>query len=95
LLWDAVLDAGKKSPQAGILEPYLDALFKLHCLRWNPAVLKNRLSFLITAMVFVCESTTLDIHYKVPQDILMIQDLVSNVPQWIHAILQTQKTFAQ
>lgn len=93
LLWDTVLDAAKNSPQAGLLEPYTDALFKLHCLRWNPAVLKNRICFLITAMVFVCESTTLDIHYKVPQDILTIQQLISNIPQWIQAILQTQKTF--
>lgn len=94
LLWDAVLDAAKNSPQAGLLEPYTDALFKLHCLRWNPAVLKNRLTFLQTAMLFVCESTTLDIHYKVPHDITTIQSLVSNTPQWIQAILQTQKTFA-
>jgi hypothetical protein len=94
LLWDTVLDAAKNSPQAGLLEPYTDALFKLHCLRWNPAVLKNRLCFLITAMMFVCESTTLDIHYKVPQDITTIQQLVANIPQWIQAILQTQKTFS-
>lgn len=94
LIWDAVLDAGKKSPQAGILEPYIDALFKLHCLRWNPAVMKNRLCFLNTAIVFICESTTLDIHYKVPHDIITIQELVSNIPQWIQAILHTQKTFA-
>lgn len=94
LLWDTIMDAAKNSPQAGLLEPYTDALFKLHCLRWNPALLKNRICFLITAMVFVCESTTLDIHYKVPQDILTIQQLVTNIPQWIHAILQTQKTFA-
>ena len=93
LLWDTVLDAAKNSPQAGLLEPYTDALFKLHCLRWNPAVMKNRICFLITAMMFVCESTTLDIHYKVPQDIITTQQLVSNIPQWIHAILQTQKTF--
>lgn len=94
LLWDTVLDSAKNSPQAGLLEPYTDSLFKLHCLRWNPAVTKNRICFLITAMVFICESTTLDIHYKVPQDILTIQQLISNIPQWIHAILQTQKTFS-
>jgi hypothetical protein len=94
LLWDVVLDAAKNSPQAGLLEPYTDALFKLHCLRWNPSVLKNRLPFLQTAMLFICESNTLDIHYKVPHDITTIQNLVSNIPQWIQAILQTQKTFA-
>jgi len=30
----------------------------------------------------------------VPQDIIAIKQLTSNIPQWIQAILQTQKTFA-
>jgi hypothetical protein len=87
------MDAAKNSPQAGLLEPYIEALFKLHCLRWNPSVLKNRICFLINAIVYICESTTLDIHYKVPHDIMAIKQLTSNIPQWINAILQTQKTF--
>jgi len=45
-------------------------------------------------MMFVCESTTLDIHGKVPHDISLVQQLTTNVPQWISAILQTKKTFA-
>jgi len=94
LIWDTVMDAAKNSPQAGILEPYIEALFKLHCLRWNPTSLKSRICFLINAIVYICESTTLDIHYKVPQDIIAIKQLTSNIPQWIQAILQTQKTFA-
>jgi len=75
LLWDTVMDAAKNSPQAGILEPYIEALFKLHCLRWNPSFLKSRICFLINAIVYICESTTLDIHYKVPQDIMAIKQL--------------------
>jgi hypothetical protein len=94
LLWDAVMDAVKNSPQAGILSPYVDALFKIHCLRWQPSLLKVRLPFLITAMLFVCESNTLDIHYKIPHDVSIIQTVVANIPQWIHAIIQTQKTFS-
>jgi len=94
LIWETVLDAAKHSPQAGLLEPYIDSLFKLHCLRWNPGVLKNRLVFLQSAMLFICESTTLDIHAKVPQDVMTVQSLVSNIPQWITAILQTKKTFS-
>jgi len=93
-LWSVVLDASKDSPQAGLLAPYVDALFKLHCLRWNPGVLKNRIPFLITAMVFLCESTTLDIHARVPSDVSVVQQLTTNVPQWISAILQTKKTFS-
>jgi len=94
MLWEVVLKAAEDSPQAGLLKPYMDALFKLHCLRWSPAVLKNRIPFLMNAMMFVCESTTLDIHAKVPHDISLVQQLTTNVPQWISAILQTKKTFA-
>jgi len=93
-LWSVVLDASKDSPQAGVLAPYIDALFKLHCLRWAPAVLKSRTCFLVTAMMFICESTTLDIHARVPGDISVVQQLTTNVPQWISAILQTKKTFS-
>lgn len=94
LLWETILDATKKSPQSGLLQPYMDSLLKLHCLRWSPSVMKSRLPFLQTAIMFLCESTTLDIHAKVPHDILVVQNVISNVPQWISAILQTQKTFS-
>ena len=94
LLWDAVLDAAKNSPQSGLLAPYMDAFFKLHCLRWSPSALKHRLCFLICAVLFVCESTTLDIHYSVPQNISVVHGVVENIPQWISAIIQTQRTFS-
>jgi hypothetical protein len=94
MVWEAVLDAARSSPQAGVLAPYIDALFKLHCLRWTPTVLKSRLCFLNTAIQFVCESTTLDIHYKVPHDLATVQQITENIPQWISAIIQTQRTFS-
>jgi hypothetical protein len=94
MLWDAVIDASRSSPQAGLLSPYIDALYKFHCLRWNPGVLKSRICFLITAIQFVCESTTLDIHYSVPQNISVIQDNIKNIPEWLEAIKQTKKTFS-
>ena len=94
MLWEVVLKASEDSPQAGLLKPYMDALFKLHCLRWTPSVLKSRIPFLINAMMFVCESTTLDIHAKFPHDISLVHALTTNVPQWISAILQTKRTFA-
>jgi hypothetical protein len=94
LLWDAVQDAARSSPQSGTLAPYIDALFKFHCLRWSPTVLKSRMCFLITAILFICESTTLDIHYSVPQNIQTIQDVTQNIPQWISAIITTQRTFS-
>lgn len=94
MIWDAVYDAARSSPQTGTITPYVDALFKLYCLRWNPGVLKERLPFLINAIVFICESTTLDIHYSVPHDITSVHTITANIPQWIHAIIQTQKTFS-
>ena len=94
VIWDAVLDAAKTSPQNGLLREYVDALYKIHCLRWCPALLKTRLCFLVVTIQYICESTTLDIHYAVPHDMTVVQNVVSNIPQWIQAIIQTQKTFS-
>ena len=93
-IWDAVLDAAKTSPQSGLLSQYIDALYKIHCLRWSPSLLKQRLPFLVVAVQYICESTTLDIHYGVPQNISVVHEVVANIPQWIQAIIQTQKTFS-
>jgi hypothetical protein len=94
MLWEAILDASRNSPQAGLLHPYIDALFKFHCLRWSPSVQKQRYSFLITTVLMICESTSMDIHYKVPHDLVAIHSLIENIPSWIQAIIQTQKTFS-
>jgi len=93
MLWEVIMQSAKASPQAGMLAPYMDALMKLHCLRWSPAVLKSRIVFLTTAIMLICESTTLDIHAKVPHDIATIQNVTANIPQWLSAIVHTKKTF--
>ena len=94
LIWEAVLDAAKHSPQSGTLAPYIDAVYKAHCSRWSPTAMKQRIPFLITAIMFICESTTIDIHYSVPHDIIQVHKLIENIPSWISAIVQTQKTFS-
>ena len=94
LVWDAVRDAARSSPQAGVLSEYIDALYKIHCLRWMPSLLKQRLPFLIVAIQYICESTTLDIHYPVPQNVSTIHQVTENIPQWISAIIQTKRTFS-
>lgn len=93
MIWQAVLDASRNSPQSTLLAPYIESLYKIHCLRWSPGSLKSRLVFLINAIQFVCESSTLDVHYVVPQNALTVSQIIENVPQWIQAIIQTQKTF--
>ena len=90
LLWEVVLHASRSTP----VEPYIDALFKFHCLRWTPTVLKSRMCFLACAILLLCESNTLDIHYAVPHNITAVHDLVENIPQWISAIITTQRTFS-
>jgi len=94
MIWECVQDAAHHSPQSGTLKPYIDALFKFHCLRWSPSVMKQRVVFLNTAILFICESTTLDVHYSVPHDIVAVHGLIENIPSWISAIVQTQKTFS-
>ena len=94
IFWDIVQNASRSSPQAGVLNPYIDALYKLHCLRWNPSVMKSRCCFLVCACLYICESNTLDIHYPVPQDIIAVKGIVESTPNWIHSIIQTQKTFS-
>jgi hypothetical protein len=46
MIWEAVLDAARHSPQSGTLAPYIDAIYKAHCLRWSPSLLKQRVCFL-------------------------------------------------
>jgi len=94
ILWAAVHENTRTSPQSSVLLPYIDSLYKMYCLRWEQGDLRRRLPFLINAILFVCESNTLDIHYAVPHDIAVVQDVTSNIPQWISAIIQTQKTFS-
>lgn len=93
-IWDAIMDASRSSPQSGLLKDYIEALFKIHCLRWSPSSLKTRLPFLVVAIQYICESTTLDIHYGVPHNISVVHTVTENIPQWIQAIIQTQKTFS-
>jgi len=94
ILWAVVNESVRTSPQSGTLAPYIDALYKMYCLRWGQGDLRKRLPFLITCILFVCESNVLDIHYPVPNNIQTVQDIVTNIPQWIGAIIHTQKTFA-
>jgi len=84
ILWSAVLESTNST---------IEALYKMYCLRWSQGDLKKRLPFLITAIIFVCESNALD-SSPVPQSITQVQDIVRNIPEWLEAIKQTKKTFA-
>jgi len=84
ILWSVILEN-----KTDIIE----ALYKMYCLRWSQGDLKKRLPFLITAIIFVCESNALDTSL-VPKNIGQVQDIVQNIPEWLEAIKHTKKTFA-
>jgi hypothetical protein len=94
ILWAVVLETMRTSPQSPTVTPYIETLYKMYCLRWGQGDLKKRIPFLTTAVLYLCESNTLDIHYLVPQNIGTVQNIVQNIPQWIEAIKQTKQTFA-
>lgn len=94
VLWDVIWNATRTSPQQSTLHPYMDALYKMYCLRWTPGEMKKRTCFMVNAILFVTESHTLDIHYAVPHNLMEIHSMLVNIPEWISAIVHTQKTFA-
>jgi hypothetical protein len=82
LIWELIEDIASKSPQSTILNPYIDALFKIYCLRWSPGTQKSKLDCVICALQFICESKTLDFQYNPPSTHVVIQ----NIPAWISII---------
>lgn len=91
LCWSAIWNA---IPKQGVLYQYVDCVYKMYCLRWSAGDLKKRLPFLTCAVLFICEQTTLDTQYSVPQNLTTVHQIIQNIPQWISAIVHTQKTFA-
>jgi hypothetical protein len=89
LIWEAVFQSMFTQPKE-----YLESLYKIHCLRWSPSLLKSRLCYLVVAVQYICEGNTLDTQYTVPHNMSVVNEVVGNIPQWIQAIIQTQKTFS-
>jgi hypothetical protein len=87
ILWACIHETAKNSP----VHQYIDALYKLYCLRWAKGDLKKRLPFFVTAVLLLCEPV--DMQYQVPQSISTVQDVVQNIPQWIQAIIHTNQSF--
>lgn len=90
MLWDGVISGVPNISGAG-RQPYIDALFKLHCSRWAPVSMKSRVPFLISAIGILCESS-LDTMYNLPSPTEIATH--KNISQWIQAIIHTQKTFS-
>ena len=88
ILWACIHETARNSPT----QQYIDALYKLYCLRWAKGDLKKRIPFFTTAVLLLCEPV--DMNYQVPQSISTVQDVTTNIPQWIQAIVNTKKSFS-
>jgi hypothetical protein len=70
---------------------YIESLYKLYCLRWEPKLSKPRQSLLLTAIVFVTE--TLDAREPAKRNDLEISAVLHKIPQLLETIQATRNTF--
>jgi hypothetical protein len=72
---------------------YIDALYRMYCLRWSPSEAKSRQALLTAAVVLVCEGVSLDTT-PVTGQTLAVATLLNGIPGWIDAITRMQKSFS-
>ena len=88
IFWDAI-----RKQMGAAARPYIDVLYRMYCLRWTPADAKSRQPLLTTALLLVCEGTTIDTT-PASGDSLAIAAVLNGIPGWIDAITRMQKSFA-
>lgn len=70
---------------------YIESLLKLYCLRWEPSKMKERKTFLITAILFATEA--LDTSEPAKKNELGIGMMLQKIPDFIETIQNTKNTF--
>ena len=70
---------------------YVESLYKLYCLRWEPKVSKPRQSMLLAAIVFVTEPV--DAREPAKKNELEISAVLQKIPQLMETIQATRNTF--
>jgi hypothetical protein len=88
LFWDAI----QKQAQP-VARQYIEVLYRMYCLRWSPSDAKSRQALLTTAIVLVCEGTTLDAS-PVSGESLVVANVLNGIPAWLDAITRMQKSFS-
>lgn len=88
IFWDAVM----KQAQPAAKE-YIDVLYRMYSLRWSPADAKSRQPLLTTAILLVCEGSTLDTT-PVNAESLAVANVTNGVSTWLDAITRMQKSFS-
>jgi hypothetical protein len=88
IFWDAI----QKQAQP-IARQYIEVLYRMYCLRWSPSDAKSRQALLTTAVILVCEGTTVDTT-PVSGDTLAVATVLNGTPAWLDAITRMQKSFS-
>jgi hypothetical protein len=88
LLWDCV-----RAQASPLTRSYVNALYRMYCLRWSPSDAKGRQSLLIAAVVITCDGPSLDMTV-VSGDTAAVSSVISGIPGWIDAITRMQKSFS-
>ena len=88
IFWEAI-----RKQMGAPARPYIDVLYRMYCLRWTPADAKSRQPLLTTALLLVCEGTSIDTT-PVSGDTLAIANVLNGIPAWIDAITRMQKSFS-
>jgi hypothetical protein len=70
---------------------YVEALYRLYCLRWEPKMAKPRQPLLLIAVMYVTE--TPDAREPAKQNELEISSVLHKIPQLLETIQATRNTF--
>jgi hypothetical protein len=73
---------------------YIASLEKMYCLHWEPSVSKSRQTFLLTAILFVTESQSLDTREPAKKNELEISNVMTAIPRWLETIQNTRNNFS-
>jgi len=88
IFWDAI-----EKQASSNAKPYINALYKMYCLRWSPSDAKSRQPLVTAAIVLVCVGMTLD-STPVSGDSLVVANVLNGIPGWLDAIQRMQKSFS-
>jgi hypothetical protein len=91
LFWDII---HKYSSQIGFLSTYIQALEKMYCFQWEPGTAGAHKTFLITAIVFLTESQSLDTREPAKKNEIDISNVMSGIPRWLETIQATRNSFS-
>lgn len=88
IFWEAI----QKQSQHHV-RSYIEAIYKMYCLRWSPSDAKARQPLLIAAILLVCEGVSIDTS-PVTSQTLAVSNVLGGMPAWIDAIIRMQKSFS-